>query len=63
VASGAIAARVAEWQFLLVPLSLISLALGHYFAHRQDVGGWQRILLWTATPVSLTLWVLPHVWR
>jgi hypothetical protein len=64
VASGAIAARVAEWQFLLIPVSLASLALGHYLAHRRGAGGrWQRVLLWTATPVSLLLWVAPRLLR
>jgi hypothetical protein len=64
VASGAIAARVAEWQFVLIPISLASLALGHYFAYRREIGGrWQRVLLWIVTPISLTLWALPHVMR
>ena len=61
---GAIAARVAEWQFVLIPVSFVSLALGHYFAYRRGLGGrWQRALLWVATPISLTLWALPHVMR
>ena len=64
MASGALAARVAEWQFVLIPVSLMSLALGHYVAYRRGVGGrWQRVLLWIATPISLTLWALPHVMR
>ncbi len=62
MASGAFAARVAAWQFVLIPVSFLSLALGHYFAHRRGVGGrWQRVLLWTATPASLMLWALPHL--
>jgi hypothetical protein len=43
VASGAVAARVAEWQFFLIPLSLMSLALGDRderdAAHRAEEGG------------------------
>jgi hypothetical protein len=64
VASGALAARVAEWQVVLIPMSAVSLALAHYFAYRRGVGGQrQRVLLWIATPVSLTLWVLPYLTR
>jgi hypothetical protein len=64
VASGALAARVAEWQVVLIPMSIVSLALAHYFAYRRGVGGHrQRVLLWIATPVSLTLWVLPYLIR
>jgi len=39
VASGALAARMAELQIVLIPVSLASLALGHYFAYRQGAGG------------------------
>lgn len=64
VASGALAARVAEWQLLLIPVSVVSLALAHYFAYRRGVGGHrQRALLWIATPVSVALWVLPSLFR
>jgi hypothetical protein len=64
VASGAVAARVAEWQFVLIPVSILSLALGHYFAYRRgSQGRWQRVLLWVATPLSPLLWLLPHVMR
>ena len=38
VASGALAARVAEWQVVLIPMSIVSLALAHYFAYRRGVG-------------------------
>ena len=64
VASGALAARVAEWQVVLIPMSVVLLTLAHYFAYRRGVGGQrQRVLLWIATPVSLTLWVLPYLTR
>jgi hypothetical protein len=64
VASGALAARVAEWQVVLIPMSVVSLALAYYFAYRRGVGGYrQRVLLWIATPVSVALWVLPSLLR
>jgi hypothetical protein len=62
VAGGALAARVAELQVVLIPLSALSLLVGHYLAHRGGAGGRrQRILLWIATPVSVAFWVLPRV--
>jgi hypothetical protein len=64
VASGALAARMAELQIVLIPGSIASLALGHYFAYRQGAGGRpQRVMLWVATPVSLALWVVPWMLR
>jgi hypothetical protein len=64
VASGAVAARVADLQVVLIPLSVVSLALGHYFAYRQGAGGHrQRVMLWVATPLSLALWVMPWALR
>jgi len=62
VAGGALSARVAELQVVLIPVSALSLVAGHYLAHRRGAGGKrQRILLWVATPVSVAFWVLPHV--
>lgn len=62
VASGALAARMAELQIILVPVSIASLTLGYYFVYRQDAGGRrQRVMLWIATPVSLALWIVPWV--
>lgn len=64
VASGALAARMAELQIVLIPVSIASLALGHYFAYRQGAGGrWQRFMLWIATPASLALWIAPWMLR
>ena len=64
MASGALAARVADSQVILIPVSVVSLAAAHYIAHRKGAGGRrQRVLLWIATPVSIALWVLPHVIR
>ncbi len=61
---GALAARVAEWQVVLIPMSMAALIGAHYFAYRRQVGGQrQRVLLWIATPVSVTLWVLPYLIR
>jgi hypothetical protein len=64
VASGALAARMAELQIVLIPVSLASLALGHYFAYRQGADGRrQRVMLWIATPVSVALWIVPWMLR
>ena len=64
VASGALAARMAELQIVLIPVSIASLGLGHYFAYRQGAGGHrQRVMLWIATPASLALWVAPWMLR
>ena len=64
MASGALAARMAALQIVLIPVSVASLALGHYFAHRHGAGGHrQRLMLWIATPVSLALWVVPWMLR
>ncbi len=64
VASGAVAARMAELQIVLIPVSVASLALGYYFAYRQGAEGRrQRLMLWIATPVSLVLWVVPWMLR
>jgi len=64
VASGALAARVADVQIILIPVSVVSLAVAHYRARRTGAGGRrQRVVLWIATAGSIVLWVLPHVIR
>jgi hypothetical protein len=64
VASVALSARMADLQIVLIPVSIASLALGHYFAYRQGAGGRrQRVMLWIATPASLALWVVPWMLR
>ena len=64
MASGALAARVAEVQIVLIPVSIVPLAVAHYLAHRRGAGSLgQRVALWVATPVSLALWVVPYVMR
>jgi hypothetical protein len=64
LASGALAARVAELQVLLVPLSAASLAVGHYLAWRRGAGGRrQRLALWAVTPVAVALWIAPYLAR
>jgi hypothetical protein len=64
VASGAFAARMAGLQIVLIPVSIASLTVGHYFAYRQGAGGRrQRVMLWIATPASLALWVVPWMLR
>jgi len=55
---------MAALQIVLIPVSVASLALGHYFAYRQGAGGrGQSLMLWIATPVSLALWVVPWMLR
>jgi hypothetical protein len=62
VAGGALAARLAELQVILLPVSVLSLLAGHYLAHRRGAGSRrQRILLWVATPVAVAFWILPRV--
>jgi hypothetical protein len=62
VASGALSARLAELQLVLIPLSALSLVAGHYLAYRRGAGGKrQRVLLWIATPVSVAFWIVPRV--
>jgi len=62
VAGGALAARVAELQVVLIPVSALSLVAGHYLAYRRGTGeSASASYLWVATPVSVACWVLPHV--
>jgi hypothetical protein len=63
VASGALAARVADVQVILIPVSVVSLAVAHYRAHRKGTGGRGQQALWLATAGSVALWVLPHLIR
>jgi hypothetical protein len=64
VASGALAARVADVQVILISVWAVSLAVAHYLAYRKGAGGRaQRVVLWIATPVSIALWALPHMIR
>jgi hypothetical protein len=53
---GALAARVAEFQMVLIPVSALSLLAGHRLAHRAGAGGRRRRMpLWIATPLSIAL--------
>jgi hypothetical protein len=64
LASGAVAARVAELRLLFVVLSLVSLGAGYYFAYRRGRGSrFQRMALWVATPLTVFFWLLPLVTR
>jgi hypothetical protein len=55
---------MADLQIVLIPVSIASLALGHYFAYRQGAGGRrQRVMLWIATPASVALWIVPWMLR
>jgi hypothetical protein len=63
VTAGALAARVAELQVILIPVSAVTLGIAHYLAYRR--GGWaqrrQRIALWTGTVLSIAFWVVPAI--
>jgi hypothetical protein len=64
MASGALAARVAEIQVVLIPVSVVSLLMAHYFAYRHGQRTTrQRALLWIATAISVGLWVAQLVAR
>jgi len=65
VTTGALAARVAELQVILIPVSAVSIGVAHYVAYRRGAA-WrrrQRILLWGATVLSVGLWVVPAILR
>jgi hypothetical protein len=64
MASGALAARVADLQILLIPVSVVLLAMAHYLAYRH--GGRnasQRPSLWIVTVVSAGFWIVPLLVR
>ena len=64
MASGALAARLAELQIVLIPVSIASLTLAHYLAYRHAAGGrGQRVMLWISTPATFALWVVPWMLR
>jgi len=64
MASGALAARVADAQIILLPVSVASLASAHYFAYRHGQRrGRQRALLWIVTVISAGFWIVPLVVR
>ena len=65
VTTGALAARVAELQVILIPVSAVSIGIAHYVAYRRGGAGQrrQRILLWSATVLSVGLWVVPALLR
>ena len=56
--SGALAARVAALQFLLIPVSVVSLGVAHYVAYRKRATSrWQRPALWAGTALALITWL------
>jgi hypothetical protein len=65
VTAGALAARVAELQVILIPVSAVTLGIAHYLAYRRGRPGQrrQRIVLWTATVLSISFWVVPALLR
>ncbi len=65
VTTGALAARMAELQVILIAVSAASLGVAHYVAYRRGGAGQrrQRILLWSATVLSIGLWVVPAMLR
>jgi hypothetical protein len=65
VTAGALAARVADLQVILIPVSAASLGVAHYLAYRRQGPGQrrQRIVLWTATVLSVSFAVVPAMLR
>jgi hypothetical protein len=65
VTAGAFAARLAELQVFLIPVSVVSLGVAHYVAHRSGGPGRRRrqIMLWAATVLSVSFWGLPALLR
>jgi hypothetical protein len=65
VTAGAFAARLAELQVILIPVSVVSLGVAHYVALRSIGPGRrrQRIMLWAATVLSVSFWGLPALLR
>jgi hypothetical protein len=65
VTAGAFAARVAELQVILVPVSAATLGIAHYLAYWRGGPGRrrQRIVLWIGTVLSITFWVVPAMVR
>jgi hypothetical protein len=65
VTTGALAARLAELQVILIPVSAATLGMAHYLAYRRRGPGLrrQRIALWISTVLSITFWVVPAMVR
>jgi len=64
LAGGAVSARVADLQGVLMPVSLASLALAYYFAYRRGPAPrWQRLALWMSTPITVLAWLWPSLTR
>ena len=60
VAGGALAARLEALWVVLLPLSIVSLGVGYYFAYWRGMArAWERVLLWISTVVAAFFWVLP----
>ena len=62
VAGGALAARLEALRVYLVIISAAFLGLGYFLTYRAGGGErWERVLLWVATAVTVSFWVLPYV--
>jgi hypothetical protein len=60
VTGGALAARLAGWQFYLVPVSAGFLSLGFYLTYWKRFGRRRdRVILWVAAALTVFLWALP----
>jgi len=61
---GAVSARVADVQVMLMPVSLASLVLPYSFAYRRGPAPrWQRRALWMSTPITVLPWLWPSLTR
>lgn len=64
LAGGALAARLAELQGFLVPVSAGFLGVGSYVAYGRKLATRpQRIMLLLATPLTVFFWILPYIAR
>jgi hypothetical protein len=65
VTTGVLAARLADLHSILVPVSAVALGVAHSLAHQSGGPGQRRqqIMLWTATVLSVSFWVVPSVLR
>ena len=62
VAGGALAARLEALRVYLIIISAGFLGLGYFLTYRAGGGGRrERVLLWIATGVSVSFWVLPYL--
>ena len=64
LAGGGLAVRLMAYRVYLLPVSVLALAAGFYLSYWRRIGPrWNKIVLWTATVLSVFLWSLPYIVR